>query len=86
VMWPLYVDCYDEAVRGVATGIGLRLDRCDTIDPDDATDKVETVLADPSYRERAEQLSTVLRAAGGCHTAAELLLDLPTLALRRRAS
>ncbi|MCX2731057.1 glycosyltransferase [Saccharopolyspora sp. NFXS83] len=79
VMWPLFVDCYDVAVRGEDHGIGLRLDRTDTVEPDDATDKLTRVLADPSYQERAERMAALMSTAGGRHAAADLLLELPVL-------
>jgi polyene glycosyltransferase len=77
---PLWADCYDEAVRAQDFGVGLTLDRPRTVDPDDVVDKLVRVLEDPSFRERAERLGVLQRAAGGRRAAADLLLDLPALA------
>lgn len=79
VLWPLFVDCYDEAVRGEDHGFALRLDRTDTVTADDATDKLERVLTDPSYRDSADRFAALMRAAGGRRAAADLLLELPAL-------
>lgn len=80
VVRPLWVDCDDQAVRGQDFGVSLTLDRPETLDADDVTDKLTRVLDDPAFRERAEHFATLLRAAGGRSTAADLLLGLPALA------
>ncbi|MFJ1569432.1 glycosyltransferase [Streptomyces erythrochromogenes] len=79
VVRPLWVDCYDQAVRGQDLGLSLTLDRPREVDPDDVVDKLTRVLNDPRYRERAERIAGLHRAAGGRHTAADLLLGLPAL-------
>lgn len=76
---PLWVDCYDEAVRGQDLGISLTLDRPDLVDPDDIVDKLTRVLQDHGFRERAARLGSLLRAAGGREKAADLLQALPQL-------
>lgn len=80
VVRPLWVDCYDQAVRGRDFGISLTLDRPQDIDPADVVDKLTRVLGDGSFRERAERIGALQRAAGGRTTAADLLLALPALA------
>ncbi|MFD3997196.1 glycosyltransferase [Streptomyces sp. NPDC058583] len=80
VVRPLWVDCYDQAVRGRAHGVSLTLDRPREMDPDDVVDKLTRVLGDPSFHERAERLGALQRAAGGRSEAADLLLSLPALA------
>ncbi|MFE7608461.1 glycosyltransferase [Streptomyces celluloflavus] len=80
VVRPLWVDCDDQAVRGQDFGVSLTLDRPETLDADDVTDKLTRVLDDPAFRERAEHFAALLRAAGGRSTAADLLLGLPALA------
>ncbi|MFF8732611.1 glycosyltransferase [Streptomyces sp. NPDC015171] len=80
VVRPLWVDCYDQAVRGRDLGISLTLDRPRDMDPDDVVDKLTRVLGDPSFRERAAHIGALQRAAGGRTTAADLLLGLPALA------
>lgn len=79
VVRPLWVDCFDQAVRGRDFGISLTLDRPQTVDPDDVVDKLTRVLDDPSFRSRAERLGGLQRAAGGRVRAADLILGLPAL-------
>ncbi|MFD3730470.1 glycosyltransferase [Streptomyces sp. NPDC058632] len=76
VVRPLWVDCFDQAVRGRDFGISLTLDRPQTVDPDDVVDKLTRVVADPSFRERAERLGALQKAAGGRKAAADLILGL----------
>ncbi|MEU8580300.1 glycosyltransferase [Streptomyces abikoensis] len=79
VVRPLWVDCFDQAVRGQDFGISLTLDRPQTVAVDDVVDKLTRVLGDPSFREKAERLGALQRAAGGRETAAGLVLGLPAL-------
>ncbi|MFH8349890.1 glycosyltransferase [Streptomyces sp. NPDC018045] len=80
VVRPLWVDCYDQAVRGRDFGISLTLDRPRAMDVDDVLDKLTRVLETPSFRENAERLSALQRTAGGRAAAADLILGLPALA------
>ncbi|MFK8844226.1 glycosyltransferase [Streptomyces sp. Ac-502] len=80
VVRPLWVDCYDQAARGRDFGISLTLDRPRDMDVDDVIDKLTRVLETPSFRENAERLGALQRAAGGRETAAELVLGHPALA------
>ncbi|RSM38945.1 glycosyltransferase [Amycolatopsis balhimycina DSM 5908] len=77
---PLWVDCYDQAVRAESLGAGLTVDQPHTVDPDDVVDKLTRVLTEPSFTERAAHMSALLQAAGGRRTAADLLMKLPALA------
>jgi polyene glycosyltransferase len=79
VIRPLWVDCFDQAVRARDFGIGLTLDRPRTIDPDDVVDKLIRVLEEPSFAQEAQRLGAIMRAAGGRRAAADLLLDLPAV-------
>ncbi|OZM74150.1 MGT family glycosyltransferase [Amycolatopsis antarctica] len=79
VMRPLWVDCWDEAVRGEDLGVGVTLDHPHTVDADDLVDKVTRVTSDPAYRRRATELGVAQRAAGGRVAAADRLLALPAL-------
>ena len=72
---PLWVDCYDQAVRGVDAGVSLTLDRPTRFDADDAYDKIDRVLTEPSFRERAEHFAAVQRDAGGLHAAVHEILS-----------
>ncbi|WP_320774080.1 glycosyltransferase [Streptomyces sp. CRN 30] len=80
VVRPLWVDCFDQAVRGQDLGVSLTLDRPHTVDPDDVVDKLTRVTTDPSFRARAERLGALQQAAGGRKTAADLVLDRLTTA------
>lgn len=83
---PLWVDCYDQAVRAESFGVGLTLDKPHTVDPRDVVDKLTRVLDDPRFRENAERLAALQHAAGGRKTAADLILSLPALAQNSTAS
>jgi polyene glycosyltransferase len=76
VIRPLWIDCYDQAVRGRDAGVGLMLDRPEVFDPDDVVDKLTQVLTTDSFRQRAEMFAALQRKAGGRETAADLLLSL----------
>jgi polyene glycosyltransferase len=76
VMRPLWVDTFDEAVRGEHIGVSLTLDQPQTIDPDDLTGKITRVLGDRAFTARAQHISALLRAAGGRGAAADLILDV----------
>ena len=79
VLRPLWVDCYDQAVRAEDFGVGLRLDRPETVDPDDVVAKLTRVLDDGAFRERAEGFARLQQAAGGRCAAAEVVRKLPAL-------
>ncbi|WP_328610181.1 glycosyltransferase [Amycolatopsis sp. NBC_00345] len=79
VVRPLWVDCYDQAVRGEDFGVSLTLDRPETIDPDDVVDKLTRVIEEDSFRARAEFFARQQRAAGGREAAADLVLVSPSL-------
>ncbi|MEV4381256.1 glycosyltransferase [Streptosporangium sp. NPDC049644] len=74
VIRPLWVDCYDQAIRGVDSGVSLTVDDPQTIDVEDVLDKITQVLNTPSFRERAEHFARVQREAGGVRAAADLIL------------
>lgn len=73
---PLWLDCYDHAVRAVDSGVGLAVDRPETIDTDDVHGKLVRLLEENSFRERAEHFGQLQRAGGGVKTAADLILDV----------
>lgn len=74
---PLWVDCYDQAVRAEDAGVGLTLD-AQVVDVDDMVDKINRLLREDSFRERAEHFRDLNLAAGGRETAADLILGLLT--------
>ncbi|MFF4948338.1 glycosyltransferase [Streptomyces chattanoogensis] len=80
VVRPLWVDCYDQAVRGQDFGISLTLDQPQNLDVNDVVDKLTRVLCTPSFHEKAERRAALMRSAGGRETAAGLVLALPALA------
>jgi polyene glycosyltransferase len=79
VVRPLWIDCYDQAVRGMDSGVSLTLDRPQTFDVDDVLDKLTRVLNEASFHERARHFAQVQREAGGLNAAAELILGSPAL-------
>lgn len=76
---PLWLDCYDHAVRAVDSGAGLTVDRPDTLDPDDVHRKLLRLLTEPEFRRRAEHFGRLQRATGGVRQAADLILELPAV-------
>lgn len=78
VVRPLWIDCDDQAVRGSDFGVSLTLDRPETVDVADVMDKLDRVLRDPAFRDRAAHYRRLLRQAGGRRTAADELLGLLT--------
>ncbi|MBM2619674.1 glycosyltransferase family 1 protein [Actinoplanes sp. LDG1-06] len=76
VMRPLWVDCYDQAVRGQDLGVSLTLDDPRTFRPDDVVDKLTRVLTGKSFRARAEMFGQLQLAAGGRARAADLVTEL----------
>jgi polyene glycosyltransferase len=83
VMRPLWVDCYDQAVRGEDFGVSLTLSRPRTFEPDDVVDKLTRVLTDDSFRVNAERFAARQHEAGGRTKAADLVTELlPALAAR----
>jgi polyene glycosyltransferase len=79
VIRPLWVDCYDQAVRGEDFGVSLTVD-AHRGTGDDIFRALKRVLEEPSFRERAQHFGTLLRAAGGAAAATDLVLGLPALA------
>ncbi|OJF16278.1 glycosyltransferase [Couchioplanes caeruleus] len=78
VVRPLWVDCFDQAIRGRDAGVSLTLDHPETVDPDDVLDKLNRVLDDPSFTARAAQLGARQREAGGVRAAADLINQVVT--------
>lgn len=76
VVRPLWVDCFDQAVRGRDAGVSLTLDRPMTVEVDDVIDKLTRVLTDPAFTRRAEELGARQLAAGGARAAADLIAEV----------
>ena len=81
---PLWVDCYDQAVRAEDAGVSLTLD-AQVVDVPDMVGKIERLLTDDSFRNRAEQFRALQLAAGGRETAGDLILQLPVLSVEAHA-
>ncbi len=75
---PLWVDCYDQAVRAEDAGVGLTLD-AHVVDVDDMVHKINRLLTEPTFRERAEHFRGLQLAAGGREKAADLILGMPAV-------
>ncbi|GAA1643157.1 glycosyltransferase [Actinoplanes couchii] len=73
---PLWVDCFDQAVRGRDAGVSLTLDDPQVVDPDDIVGKLTRILTEPSFTQRAEELGARQREAGGARTAADLIIQV----------
>ncbi|MGA6161496.1 glycosyltransferase [Amycolatopsis magusensis] len=79
VLRPMWVDTYDQARRGLDFGVSLTLDKPWELHADDLLDKIERVLADDSFRVKAEAYAELYAAAGGRQKAADLILGLPAM-------
>jgi polyene glycosyltransferase len=79
VVRPLWIDCYDQAVRGQDSGVSLTLDRPETFDVEDVLDKLNRVLTEPSFRDRARHFAQAQQEAGGVRKAADLILRTPAM-------
>lgn len=74
---PLFVDCYDQAVRGRDLGVGLVVDRPEIVDVDDTVAKLTEVLRNPDFTTRAREIARLQHEPGrGREAAADLLLSL----------
>lgn len=74
---PLFVDCYDQAVRGRDLGVGLVVDRPEIVDVDDTVAKLTEVLRNPEFTTRAREIARLQHEPGrGREAAADLLLSL----------
>jgi polyene glycosyltransferase len=78
VLYPLWVDCHDQAVRGEDAGVSLTLHGT-RLDLDDVVHKIRRVLTEESFRERAEHFRRRQLDAGGRVAAADRILGLPAL-------
>lgn len=75
VMRPLFVDCHDQAVRGLDAGVGLPV-HATGVDVDDVTGKLLRVLSEPGFLARAEHFAALQHAAGGREAAADVIEKL----------
>jgi polyene glycosyltransferase len=76
---PLWLDCFDQSVRAVDSGVGLTVAGSDPIDADEVHDKLVRLLEENSFQDRAQHFSQLMQAAGGVKTAADLILDCAAL-------
>ncbi|MEU9676922.1 MULTISPECIES: nucleotide disphospho-sugar-binding domain-containing protein [Streptomyces] len=75
VVAPLRLDCHDLAVRVVDCGAGLAVDDTRTFDATEVTAKLNRVLTEGSFSERARHWAGRQHEAGGVAAAADLLVE-----------
>jgi len=74
---PLFVDCYDQAVRARDTGVGLVVESPQGIDVEDVVGKLTELVENPSFTSRAQEMARLQREPGrGRDGAVDLLLAL----------
>jgi len=73
---PFWLDCFDFAVRAIDSGVGLALDRPPAFTADEVATKLERLLTDSSFHEKARYWGEQLRKAGGVSRAADLILRM----------
>ena len=73
---PFWLDCFDFAVRAIDSGVGLALDRPPAFSADEVALKLARLLAESSFRERAQYWGEQLRKAGGVSRAADLIVTM----------
>jgi polyene glycosyltransferase len=76
LVMPFWLDCFDFAVRAIDSGVGLALDRPPAFSADEVALKLERLLAESSFRERAQYWGEQLRKAGGVSRAADLIMTM----------
>lgn len=76
LVMPFWLDCHDGAVRVVDAGIGLAAEQEDPLDVEDIVAKLQRLLTDPVFADRAQLWRRRLRQAGGVTAAADLVLRL----------
>jgi polyene glycosyltransferase len=76
LVMPAWTDCYAIGRRAVDSGVGLAVERPATVTGDEVTAKISRILAEDSFRRRAEYWAQRLREAGGVTRAADLILEL----------
>ncbi|MET8747651.1 glycosyltransferase [Streptomyces sp. NPDC004728] len=75
VVAPLWLDCHDLAVRVVDCGAGLAVDDTRTFDATEVTAKLNRVLTEDSFSDRARHWAGRQHEAGGVAAAADLLVE-----------
>jgi polyene glycosyltransferase len=75
LVMPLWMDCYDLAVRAVDAGVGLALDHPPLIAAHEVASKLRRLLSDDTFRTRSQHWGEQLRAAGGLGRAADVILE-----------
>ena len=76
LVMPFWLDCFDFAVRAIDSGVGLALDRPPAFTADEVATKLERLLTDSSFHEKARYWGEQLRKAGGVSRAADLILRM----------
>lgn len=77
LVMPFWLDCFDFAMRAIDSGVGLALDRPPSFTADEVAVKLERLLTESSFQERAQYWGEQLRKAGGVSRATDLILSMP---------
>jgi polyene glycosyltransferase len=75
MVMPFWLDCFDFAARAIDSGVGLAMDRPPDFTADEVTKKLEQLLSNNRFRERAQYWGMQLQKAGGVNRAADLILS-----------
>ncbi len=76
LVMPFWLDCFDFAVRAIDSRVGLALDRPPAFTAEEVAAKLERLLTDGSFHERAQYWGEQLRKAGGVSRAVDLILSM----------
>lgn len=76
LVMPFWLDCFDFAVRTIDSRVGLALDRPPAFTAEEVVVKLERLLTDGRFHERAQYWGEQLRKAGGVSRAVDLILSM----------
>ena len=76
LVMPFWLDCFDFGVRAIDSGVGQALDHPPAFSADEVALKLERLLAESSFRERAQYWGEQQRKAGGVSRAADLIVTM----------
>jgi polyene glycosyltransferase len=78
LVMPFWFDCFDFAVRAIDSGVGLALDQPPDFSAEEVFAKLQSLLTESHFVERAQHWGEQLRKAGGREKAADLILSMLT--------
>ena len=76
LVMPFWLDCFDFAIRAVESGVGLALERPPAFTAGEVAAKLDRLLTNTHFHERAQYWGEQLRKAGGVRRAADLILTM----------